>query len=251
MIPKIIHYCWLSKDPIPIQFEEYLESWKLHLPDYEFLLWNFENFDIDKSIWVKEAYEDKKYAFAADYIRLYAIYNYGGIYLDLDVELLKSFDPFLHLTSMICYEKQGNLPEMAVFGAEKNSEWVKACLSYYQQKRFINKGGSDTKVLPVIVNEVLASNFKIVSVKSLAEASLRTNDPNEIRILPSDFFSPKYYWTGKVEITEKTVCIHHFLGSWLPRHLKIEALICKYLGVKNFKIIERITWKLIVLRSKF
>ena len=100
MIPKIIHYCWLSSDPIPLQFEEYIKSWKVHLPDYEFMLWNFDTFDIDESIWVKEAFENKKYAFAADYIRLFAVYNYGGIYLDKDVELLKSFDPFLELNSI-------------------------------------------------------------------------------------------------------------------------------------------------------
>ena len=227
-----------------------MKSWKLHLPEYEFMLWNFERFDINESIWVKEAYEHKKYAFAADYIRLHAIYNYGGIYLDLDVEILKSFDPFLHLSSMICYEKQGNLPELAVFGAQQNSLWVKECLSYYENKSFLTKGRPDTKILPVIVNEVLASYFKIVPVTGLAEASMPTNDPYELRVLPSEFFSPKYYWTGKVEITEKTVCIHHFLGSWLPRHLKIEALIFNYLGVANFKIIERINLKLRTFKLK-
>ena len=250
MIPKIIHYCWLSSDPIPARLEEYVKGWKVQLPDYEFMLWNFDRFNINKSIWVKEAYEHKKYAFAADYIRLYAVYNYGGIYLDLDVELLKSFDPFLHLGSMICHEKQGSLPEMAVFGAERHSLWVKACLSYYEKKRFINKGRPDTKILPLIVNEVLASDFKIVAVTDLAEASKHTNDPYEISILPSEFFSPKYYWTGKIEITENTVCIHHFLGSWLPPYLKIEAFICKTLGIENYKIIERISWKLRVLKMK-
>lgn len=250
MIPKIIHYCWLSSDPIPIQLQEYMKSWKLHLSEYEFILWNFERFDINKSIWVKEAYEHKKYAFAADYIRLYAIYNYGGIYLDLDVEILKSFDPFLHLSTMICYEKQGKLPELAAFGAQKNSLWVKKCLSYYENKRFINKGRPDTKILPVIVNEVLAKNFEIVPVSSLAEASIQTNDSDKIRILSSEFFSPKYYWTGNIEITGNTVCIHHFLGSWLPRHLKIEASICNYLGIRNLKLIERINWKLRLLKSK-
>lgn len=250
MIPKIIHYCWLSNDPIPVQLKDFMNSWKKQLPDYEFMLWNFDRFSIDNSQWVKEAFEHKKFAFAADYIRLYAIYNFGGIYLDLDVELLKSFNPFLHLNSMICYEKHNDLPEMAVFGAEKHSEWVKKSLSYYEERRFINNGEMDTKILPLVIKEVLASNFKLVSVSTLAQASLQITDPNEIRFLPSEFFSPKYYWNGKIEITENTVCIHHFLGSWLPQYLKTEAIICNYLGIKNYKILEKISWKLRTLKLK-
>lgn len=90
MIPKIIHYCWLSNDPIPADMQRYIESWKKFLPDYEFMLWNFSRFDINSSDWVKEAFKNKKYAFAADYIRLYALYNYGGIYMDMDVEVLET-----------------------------------------------------------------------------------------------------------------------------------------------------------------
>ena len=250
MLPKIIHYCWLSSDPIPVQLEEYMKTWKVQLPDYEFMLWNFDRFNIDQSLWVKESFEKKKYAFASDYIRLYAVYNYGGIYLDKDVELLKPFDTFLHLPSMICYEKQGKLPEMAVFGAEKYSLWVKECLLSFDKKKFIGKGRLDTKILPLVIKEVLASSFKFVPVRDLAEASLLSNDPYEIKILPSEFFSPKYYWTEKVEITPNTVCIHHFLGSWIPQYLRTEVLICKYLGIKNFKILERISWRLSAFKLK-
>jgi hypothetical protein len=248
MIPKIIHYCWLSSDPIPVQLEEYMKSWKVHLPDYDFMLWNFERFNITESQWVKEAFEHKRFAFAADYIRLYAVYNYGGIYLDMDVELLKSFDRFLHLSTMICYEKHQYLPEMAAFGAERHSLWVKECLSYYEERKFINNGVLDTKILPLVIKEALASDFKIVPVSSLEEASRPIVDPYEVRVLPSEYFSPKNYWTGKIALVENTVCIHHFLGSWLPPYLKTEARICEYLGIKNFKIIERVSWKLRALK---
>src|SRR5574344_1400117 len=95
MIPQIIHYCWLSNDPYPAELVGYMETWKKMLPDYEFILWNFDRFDISSSIWVKEAFNAKKYAFAADYIRCYALYNYGGIYLDMDVEVIKPFDDLL------------------------------------------------------------------------------------------------------------------------------------------------------------
>ena len=87
MIPKQIHLCWLSGDPYPAKIEKCLASWKKHLPDYEVVLWDTERFDLESVPWVKQAFEAKKYAFAADYIRFYALYNYGGIYLDSDVEV--------------------------------------------------------------------------------------------------------------------------------------------------------------------
>ena len=95
MIPKIIHYCWLSNDPFPAEIAGWIATWQQHLPDYELMLWNLERFPLGKSVWVKEAFEARKYAFAADYIRLHALYEYGGIYLDSDVEVRK---PFKHLS---------------------------------------------------------------------------------------------------------------------------------------------------------
>ena len=128
MIPKIIHYCWLSNDPIPDVLLKYMNSWKEHLPDYDFMLWNFDRFDINSSIWVKEAFENRKYAFAADYIRLYAVYHYGGIYLDMDVEVIKSFDSLLNNKSILGWETQKGI-EGGIFGAEKEAVWLRDCLS--------------------------------------------------------------------------------------------------------------------------
>ena len=96
MIPKIIHYCWLSGDAFPENIRTCFASWKQFLPDYEFRLWDTARFDVHSLPWTKEAFEAKKYAFAADYIRLYALYQFGGIYLDSDVLLYKSFDDLLH-----------------------------------------------------------------------------------------------------------------------------------------------------------
>lgn len=95
MIPKKIHYCWLSNDPYPEKIEKCINSWKEKLPDYEIIKWDLNRFPLEKSLWVKQAYEARKYAFAADYIRLYALATEGGIYLDSDVEVLKSFDDLL------------------------------------------------------------------------------------------------------------------------------------------------------------
>lgn len=97
MIPKIIHYCWLSNDPFPEKIQMCMDSWKKIMPDYELKLWNTQNFDVENSIpYVKEAFANRKWAFVADYIRLYALYTEGGIYLDSDVKVLKRFDDFLH-----------------------------------------------------------------------------------------------------------------------------------------------------------
>ncbi len=93
MIPKTIHYCWLDDNPIPPRLQKCIDSWKQHMPDYEIKRWSKHNFDIDSCLLVKEAYTKKKYAFCADYIRAYALYNEGGIYLDTDVMLYKSLEP--------------------------------------------------------------------------------------------------------------------------------------------------------------
>ena len=118
MIPKIIHLCWLSGDPYPAKIAKCLDTWKKHLPDYEVMLWDTNRFDLNSSIWVRQAFEKKKYAFAADYIRFYALYHYGGIYLDSDVEVLKSFDDLLDLPYFMGAEK-AHTPEAAIIGAEK------------------------------------------------------------------------------------------------------------------------------------
>lgn len=97
MIPKIIHYCWLSGDMYPDKIKKCINSWKKIMPDYEIMIWDLSRFDINSIVWTKQAYEKKKYAFASDYIRFYALYNYGGIYLDSDVEILRSFNDFLNL----------------------------------------------------------------------------------------------------------------------------------------------------------
>ena len=236
MIPKIIHYCWLSDDPIPENFNNYIDSWKLVLSDYQFFLWNFKRFDINSSIWVKQAFENKKYAFAADYIRLYALYNYGGIYLDMDVQVLKTFNPFLNLRTIIGYEQGDFWPEMAVLGAEKKSLWIKSCLEYYNNKSFIDIDGEfNIDPLPTITRRILLDNNYQFKILTELNESVKLNDDYILPIFCSEFFSPKSHDTGKINVTNKTVCIHHFDGTWLSFYDKIERKICIILGIKcNF-----------------
>ena len=241
MIPKIIHYCWLSNDPVPTNLQEYMKSWKKYLPDYEFWLWDLKRFDINSSIWVKEAFEVKKYAFAADYIRCYALYNYGGIYLDMDVEVLKSFNDLLHLPYFLGKE-QKTLVEAAVMGAEKQSSFFKKMLEYYKERHFIlEKGQYDTRTLPGIFENILKANFQIVNIDSIEQF---VHSYEKVNILPPDWFSPKSYHSGKVHLTKNSYTIHHFSDTWIPRCELIELRIWQLLGLKPHFIIKRIKEKI-------
>lgn len=241
MIPKIIHYCWLSNDPIPTDLQKCMESWKKYLPDYEFILWNFDRFPKNKSKWVRDAFNNKKYAFAADYIRIYALYYYGGFYLDMDVEVVKSFEPFLELSTMIGYENSKNKGlEVAAFGVEKHSQWVKACLDYYDTREFINEDGSfNVQPLPGVIRRCLErTGFKLCDVNSLQEAKeIKKN--TEMPVFPYEFFSPKNHVNGKIYRTSKTYSIHHFAGSWLPWYFRAEQKFWESIGLRDMRIILR------------
>ena len=246
MIPKIIHYCWLSDDPVPTDLQHYMESWKKYLPDYEFIHWSFKNFDKSSCKWVSDAFDNKKYAFAADYIRLYALYNYGGIYLDMDVEVLKSFNPMLNLDAMICWQKDIGGLEVAAFGAPKGAPWVKDCLDYYNERVFIKADGKfDMRTLPNIVEGQLRKcNYELKDVKSIEEAS-NLNGPSSIPVFPCDYFSPKSYKTQKLYIKPESYSIHHFAGSWLqiPKYEILETKFWALFGLKNLNIINKIVWR--------
>lgn len=217
MIPKIIHYCWLSNDPIPKDLKKYMKSWKEKLYDYEFILWDLNRFDLNRSLWVKQAFEAKKYAFAADYIRLYAVYNYGGIYMDMDVEVIKSFNDLLRNDYILGYEAAKGL-EAGVFGAPKKAPWVKEVLEYYTSKEFALPNGlyNDTP-LPIIMDEVLNADY--ITNKKIVP-------------LPTDFLTAKSYKTGNITITPNTYTIHHFAGSWKSWDEKMKIIIARIIGTK-------------------
>ena len=186
MIPKIIHYCWLSGDPYPEKIKYCIDSWKKFLPDYEFMLWDLNRFDINSSIQVKEAFEVKKYAFAADYIRLYALYTYGGIYLDTDVEVLRSFDSLLDLKYFIGKENTPHGIEAAILGAEKGTIWIKTCLAHYQNRHFnLGLGKFDTEVLPSIILNILSKEYEIIDINRKDE--IDKNSTNKIFRFPVDY----------------------------------------------------------------
>lgn len=225
MIPKIIHYCWLSDDKFPLQIQKCFDTWQKVLPDYEFKLWDTNAINLEKFVWVKQAFESKKYAFAADYIRLYALYNYGGIYLDCDVEVLKNFNNLLHLPYFVGTEGN-NIIEAGVFGATKENLWIKNCLEYYNDKSFVNPDGTfNTKTLPSIMIEQV-SKTRTIATKSKGEILqlLKNGDfKTDLYLFPKEYFCAKNLGTGQLENTSETYCIHHFAMSWIPLKSKFLA----------------------------
>lgn len=233
MIPKIIHYCWLGEDDFPELIKRCIASWKEHLPEYQFMLWDKQRFDIQQNLWVQQAYQKKKYAFAADYIRFYALFHHGGIYLDADVQVLKSFNNLLTNKSFIGLETSGDY-EAAIIGAEKECEWINLMLDYYKGRSFVNSDDElDTLPLPSIMTKVFAINYG--RVKGLTPPpNLRT----ELKVYNSEYFSPKNIHTKKINATTNTYCIHHFDGQWVAETLAnrakttIHRLIIRLLGDK-------------------
>lgn len=130
MIPKKIHYCWFGKGKMPELALKCIESWRVNLPDYELKEWNENSFDINSNFYVKEAYESRKFAFVTDYVRLYALYTEGGIYMDTDVEVLKNLDPFLDLPAFSGFEDNVHIPT-GIMAAEKGSVWAGWQLKYF------------------------------------------------------------------------------------------------------------------------
>lgn len=238
MIPKIIHYCWLSGDPIPEQLQRCMESWKKYLPDYEFMLWDLKRFDVNQTLWTKQAFEAKKYAFAADYIRLYAVYNYGGIYMDMDVEVVKPFGELLDAPYILGVETQDGI-EAGVFGAMKHNPYIGKCLEYYKNRSFILQDGNlDTRPLPKIMYEVLTKNYS-----SMERTSFKIDDEEMkecIEVFSPEFLTAKSYETGEIKRTSLTYTIHHFAASWHGRKEKLYRFVNKMFGERFAQMCSRI-----------
>lgn len=239
MIPKIIHYCWFGRGEMPPLSLKCIDSWKKFLPDYELKRWNEETFDVNSIPYVKEAYQSRKFAFVTDYVRLNAIYHEGGIYMDTDVEVLKSMDNLLHLPAFSGFESEKDIPT-GIMASEKGGKWAKEMLEYYNSDRhFILQDGTLDMTSNVTIISKLMSNkgFKLKNSYQVYE--------NCMHIFPKDYFCPKSR-TGIITLTENSYCIHHFAASW---HSKSE-LIRRYffreiLGPNITDLLVRSKWKLL------
>lgn len=210
MIPKKIHYCWFGGKEKPESVKRCLRSWKTHLPDYEIIEWNENNFHINSYVFVKEAYNSGKFGFIVDVLRMYVLKQQGGIYLDTDVEFIRPLpEKFLDESAFGCYEVD-NLLNVGLIASEKNGKFVNDILKLYENKHFLKEDGSlnteDTG--PKIATEFLKQKaYKL-------EGKQECKD-NYFNVFPADYFSPKDYKTGLCEITDNTVCIHLYDASWV------------------------------------
>ena len=216
MIPKIIHYIWLGGKPLPELAEQCIASWQKHMPDWQIMAWTEANFDVASApLYVRQAYEAKKYAFVSDYVRLWALEQYGGVYLDTDVEVLRSFDPLLNDTAFIGMEESlAHMPGTCVMGCESHCQWVKDMLFLYDNASFVKADGS----LDLTTN---------VQRMGQAMCAAGLNQPREekpwkreqyisqwgLRVYTHDYFSP-ITSTRVMRKTKNTYSIHHFMGSW-------------------------------------
>ena len=227
-IPKKIHYCWFGNNPLPEDQKKYIETWKKYCPDYEIKEWNEKTFDINSNKYVKEAYEARKFAFVSDYVRLYAIYKEGGIYMDTDVEVLKPLDKFLENKAFTGFENEKDIVT-GTMGGQKGSKWIKLLLEDYDNISFYKENGEMDLTTNVerIVNKT-KQNYNVVLKSSYQNIG-------DLTLYPFDYFCAKDWQTGQVKATENTHTIHHFKGSWHTDEEKKFVEIGRKLSLKYGK----------------
>lgn len=234
MIPKIIHYCWFGRNPLPKLAQDCLASWKKYLPEYEIVEWNEDNFPLEKFQFAKEALENRKFAFVSDVCRLYALKEFGGVYMDTDVEVLKSLDSFLQHPAFSGFENDDFVPT-GIMASEKNGTWVTELLRYYDNRSFIKENGEfDTVSNTFIITQIMKDKgFKMNN--SFQEI------PGYVAFYPNEYFCPKSYKTGKIELTKNSFCIHHFAKSWIPLKKRWRNIVkMKMMNIFGYKRIEYI-----------
>ena len=211
MIPKVIHYCWFGRKPLPESALKCIQSWKAFLPDYKIIEWNEDNFDIDIIPYVRQAYDAGKYAFVSDYARFWVLYNHGGLYFDTDVEVVKPLDDILAVGPyMGCEETLSGAiavnPGLG-FAAEPEMPFLGELLNYYKTMTFINADGSLNMTTIVTNTTDVLSRHGFVAGETVQQCG-------GFMIYPKDYFCPIHYGTGRCTLTENTRTIHHYMASW-------------------------------------
>lgn len=209
MIPKIIHYCWFGHGRLPRMARKCIKSWKKKMPDYKIMVWNELNFDVHCCKYVEEAYVAKKYAFVSDYARLSALDKFGGVYLDTDVEVLKSLDQFLQCPAFVGFESTEKVGS-GIIGSEPHGCLVREWLEDYKNRRFVLPDGNfditpNVDALTRLLHQhgaVLDGKEELVNGYAL--------------VYPKTHFCAKDWKTGEYYITQDTYAVHHFAASWVP-----------------------------------
>lgn len=216
MIPKIIHYCWFGRGPMPELVLKCIESWHKFMPDWEYKLWSEDNFDVNMMPYTAEAYAAKKYAFVSDVARLWALRQYGGVYLDTDVEVFKSLEPLLKYSAFVGFEGSKRMPiGTCVMGTVPQGDWIsEMCNTYSPTKHFVKENGEyDVTTNTTFLTENMCRNGFVANGKQ--------QQYKDLTVLPTEYFSPRQT-TGEYLRTENTYCDHLFCASWAdtPKGLK-------------------------------
>lgn len=237
-IPKIIHYCWFGKGKKSKLINNCMKTWKKYFPDYKIIEWNEDNFDINCNEYVKQAYENKKFAFVSDYARLYALYNFGGIYFDTDIEVIKNFDELIENNDIYAFEKK-DVIMTGVMIAIKKSKIIEEFLMIYNNLKFLNNDGTfnllpNTYRLTEILKEygLICNNEKQTLKNNIAE------------IYPIEYFCAYDMDNSHFIPTQNTCTIHHYDGSWTSKKEKffktMKRILSKILGLKIYDRIRNI-----------
>lgn len=230
MIPKVIHYCWFSGEPLPEDIEKCIESWKTHMPNYKIIRWDTSNFDVNMSKYTQEAFQKKKWAFLSDYARLWILYNHGGLYLDSDIEVFKSFDPLLDNHAFTGFESKERIAAW-IFGSEKGNPIIEKLLNYYTNRSFVLPNGKlDLTPNPVPLTQILLEYGLVRNNKYQSLCN------GEFTIYPMTYFCPKRPYEKTECFTQDTYAMHLFSGAWLTS------------GQKKRR--EHVSWNIIHLIAK-
>ena len=244
MIPKIIHYCWFGYNPLPELAKKCIASWEKFCPDYEILRWDESNFDLSACpLYVRQAYETKKWSFVTDYVRLKVVHDHGGIYMDTDVELVRSLDKLLEYSAYFGFEDSTYVNTGLGFGAEKGQPLLKELMEDYDGVPFVREDGSfDLTPCP-------KRNTKVLLRYGLVSNGCKQVLEGNIFILPVEYLCPLDFATGWMHKTRRTVSIHWFSASWHMEQEKIRIQNYQRQQRKN-KLRYLVThWPVVLLRN--
>ncbi len=222
-IPKVIHYCWFGGKEKPDLVKKCINSWYQQLSDYEIKEWNESNFDFSGNGYAKEAYEQGKFAFVSDYVRVFVLYHYGGIYLDTDVEVFQSFDAFLHHDSFWGFEQEDFIAT-STMGAKPNHPFIKQFLESYKERTFLKEDGNSDSLTNVAVVTEMFQNLGLKKDGTYQEID------GLGAVYPQTYLSPYDYINCRALRNDQTVCMHHFYKSWLPMHTRVKSTVKKIIS---------------------
>ena len=223
MIPKTIHYCWFGGNPKPKSVIKCIESWRKKCPGYEIIEWNESNYDVTRNRYMKEAYHEKKWAFVSDYARFDIVYRHGGVYLDTDVELIRTLDPLLDCNAYFGFQFDQTINPGLGFGSEPENKLLKSLLEKYNSISFYN---ADRSLNLTPITDLLAPVFEDYGF----ELNNRFQNIRGIIVYPTEYFDPMDHWTGFIIKSRRTVSIHHYHASWYPDYKKKQRKIMRRNG---------------------